>query len=100
MPPKGKAGGVMNYCEDDKEKRAWIMICQVVISPDHCDQEDIKYCEAEISWGDKILTKGTRLCNLKRHLQRFHPAEAKEIEKEAGLRIRRNILERRQKRNF
>jgi len=48
----------MNYCEDDKEKRAWIMICQVVISPDHCDQEDIKYSEAEISWGDKILTKG------------------------------------------
>jgi hypothetical protein len=43
-------------------------------------EEENQPCGMQVSCGDGDSTKGTRIGNLKRHLQRWHSKEAEELE--------------------
>jgi hypothetical protein len=91
---------LLDFFKEDQDKLAWV--CQVIVDrspgPDtvrassSTSDEDVKRCGAKISRGkgNVDLTKGTRAGNLRRHLQRNHPAEYKNLEKEENKKVNNN----------
>ena len=77
MPPEKKKpqdSPIFNYFKEDKEKGengSWI--CQAVVGKGAAEDGEDILCGVAVAKGGDNTTKGTRVGNLKRHLERCHP---------------------------
>ena len=85
MPPEKKKpqdSPIFNYFKEDKEKGengSWI--CQAVVGKGAAEDGEDILCGVAVAKGGDNTTKGTRVGNLKRHLERCHPEILEELEK-------------------